>query len=183
MKHLLYTLACCLLVAACSNSEDEAAQPEGDVAAVQASVGSSFPTVIKDAYAPWAKMEDEASYAIHPADAPKASEIDIPPFPDSYIVSSGNMGEGSTALEYVVLICADSPEAVQDFYQRELVGKHGWTYTDQYHVFQQGDGNDFLVRQIPFVSVTALNREGEDMRFVDKEFIERFNTRIQFNYR
>lgn len=183
MKHLLYTLACCLLLAACSDSNDHAASSDDSADAVQASLGSSFPTVIKDAYAPWAKMEDEASYAIHPADAPKASEIDIPPFPESFIVSSGEMGEGPAALQYVVLICADAAEAVQDFYQRELVDKRGWSYSDQYHVFQEGEGDDFLVRAIPFVTVTKLNREGQDMQFVDDAFIKDFNTRIQITYR
>jgi hypothetical protein len=93
------------------------------------------------------------------------------------------MGEGNAKLNFVVLICADASEAVQDYYMRELVENRGWNYADQYHVFQPGTGNDFIVNNTPFVSITALNHEAEEMRFVDKEFARNFVTRIQVTYK
>lgn len=184
MKHLLLCTACIFLfISACSDDTDaDALKDDPALAGIQAA-GSEFPTVVRDAYAPWAKMENEAYAVVHPEDAPKASEIDIPPFPDSFIVSSGSIGEGNTSMRFVTLICADAPEAVQDFYLRELVDKREWTYADQYHVFQPGTGNDFIVKNTPFVSVTTLNPNAEELHFVDSEFLSNFRTRIQITYR
>ncbi|MBN1449021.1 MAG: hypothetical protein JXA28_13910 [Bacteroidetes bacterium] len=173
-----------LLIISCSGETgDDTGLSDGKVVALQASAGSQYPTVVKDAYAPWAKMEQEAYAAVHPSDAPRASDIDIPPFPESYIISSGRIGEGTTGLRFVTLICTDAPESVQSFYLRELVDKRAWTYASQYHVFQPGSGNDFLVNNTPFVSVTTLNPHSEELRFVDRDFLAEFHTRIQITYR
>lgn len=184
MKYtMMFVLACALLCSACGDTQDGAEAAGDSAEAVQTASWSQFPTVTKDAYAPWAKMQGEAFSAVHPEDAPKASEIDIPPFPDSFIISSGTLGEGNTAMRFVILICADAREAVQDYYNRELVEKRGWTYADQYGVFQPGTGNDFIVNNTPFVSITALNHEAEEMRFVDKDFATNFVSRIQVTYK
>lgn len=175
------TAAALLLITACSNESDTDTQVE-DVATLQAGA-SQFPTVVRGAYAPWAKMKSEAYSAIHPEDAPGLKDIDIPPFHDSYIINSGSIGEGPTELHFITLICSDAPEAVQDFYLRELVDERGWSYESQFHVFQPGSGNDFIVNNTPFVSVTALNHGSEEVRSVDEEFLENFKTRVQITYR
>lgn len=182
MKSIMFTaIAVMFLITACSNERDTGT-PAEEVATLQAG-GSQFPTVVRDAYAPWAKMKGEAYSAVHPEDAPVAADIDIPPFPDSYIITSGNIGEGPTELHFVTLICSDAAEAVQDFYLRELVDNRGWNYEAQFHVFQPGSGNDFIVNNTPFVSVTALNARSEEVRYVDEEFLGNFRTRIQITYR
>lgn len=184
MKHaMMILLGCAVLFSACGDVQNNgnAAGDSGET--VQTASWSQFPTVSKDAYAPWAKMQSEAYSNVHPEDAPKASEIDIPPFPDSFIISSGTLGEGNTAMRFVILICADAREAVQDYYTRELVDARGWTYADQYGVFQPGSGNDFIVNNLPFVSITALNHDAEEMRFVDRDFASNFVTRIQVTYK
>ncbi|MDT8322666.1 MAG: hypothetical protein RRA94_01040 [Bacteroidota bacterium] len=184
MKHtMMIILGCAVLFAACGNAQEDGSAAGDSAEVLQSASWSQFPTVSKDAYAPWAKMQDEAFSAVHPEDAPKASDIDIPPFPDSFIISSGTLGAGNTAMRFVILICADAREAVQDYYARELVDGRGWTYADQYGVFQPGTGNDFIVESTPFVSITALNPQAEEMRFVDKEFAANFVTRIQVTYR
>ncbi len=178
----MFLLACAVLIAACGDVQDNNDVIGESAEAVQSASWSQFPTVGKDAYAPWAKMQGEAYSAVHPEDAPKASEIDIPPFPDSFIISSGRLGEGATSMRFVILICADAREAVQDYYTRELVDKLGWTYADQYGVFQPGSGNDFIVNNTPFVSITALNHDAEEMRYVDRDFASNFVSRIQVTY-
>ena len=171
-----------LIISACTDTQNNGDAAGDSAEAVQSATWSQFPTVSKDSYAPWAKLESEAFSAVHPEDAPKASEIDIPPFPDSFIISSGTVGEGITSMRFVILICADAAEAVQDYYTRELVDKRGWTYANQYGVFQPGSGNDFIVNNTPFVSITALNPHSEEMSFVDEEFAKNFVTRIQVTY-
>ena len=184
MKPVLLLLACCtLLLTACSDEVKNGDAAGNGNDALQSAAVSEFPTVVKDAYAPWARMENEAYNNVHPEDAPLAKDIDIPPFPDSFIISSGTMGEGTARMRFVVLICTDAAEAVQDYYSRELVDKKGWTFADQYHVFQPGTGNDFIVSNTPFVSVTALNHDAEEMRYVDKAFARDFITRIQITYK
>ncbi|GEM_PF-2446421 len=181
MKSILFVTAALLLITACSNERDADTQIQ-DITTVQAA-GSQFPTVVHDAYAPWAKMKGEAYSAIHPEDAPGLKDIDITPFPDSYIINSGSIGEGATELHFVTLICSDAAEAVQDFYIRELVDERGWSYEKHFHVFQPGRGNDFITNNTPFVSVTALNHGSEEVRSVDEDFLENFRTRIQITYR
>ncbi|MCB2205053.1 hypothetical protein KQI65_09915 [bacterium] len=183
MKHLtLLFVAVTLLATACSNPDNDAAAGDS-TDAVQAAGVSEFPMMTKDAYAPWAKMQSEAYSSVHPADAPRAADIDIPPFPESFIISSGTVGEDNAKMRFVVLICTDAPEAVQQFYLRELVDGRGWNYADQYSVFQPGTGNDFIVKNTPFVSITSLNPHAEEMRFVDKAFAKNFITRIQVTYK
>jgi hypothetical protein len=174
-----------LLLASCGDKSREDTAPidsAADMKAYAASV-SDFPGVIPDAYAPWARMKGDAVPSVHPEDAPKASTIDIPPFPGSHIVRSGIIGEGATALNFVTLICEDSYEAVIDFYQERLTKDRNWSYADQYNVFQPGKGNEFILHNTPFVSVMHINPEASEMQDVDPGFLKNYRTRIQVTYR
>ncbi|MFZ1728974.1 MAG: hypothetical protein WBQ23_04750 [Bacteroidota bacterium] len=186
MKQLFVMLSLGLLcLASCGDSPREDTAPidsASEMKAYAASV-SDFPGVIPDAYAPWARMKGDAVPSVHPEDAPKASQIDIPPFPGSHIVRSGKIGEGASALSFVTLICEDSHEAVINFYQDRLTKDLNWSYEDQYNVFQPGKGNEFILHNTPFVSVMGINFEASEMQDVDPEFLQNYRTRIQVTYR
>ncbi len=186
MKQLLLTFAVGLLfITSCGDSarDDNApANSAADVKVAAASV-SDFPGVIPDAYAPWARMKGDALPSVRPEDAPKSSEIDIPPFPGSHIVRSGTLGDGAAKLNFITLICEDSYEAVIDFYTERLTKERDWTYADQYNVFQPGKGNEFILHSTPFVSVMRINPDASEMQDVDREFLQHYRTRIQVTYR
>lgn len=184
MKKLMVLFCAAAMLSSCGESgkDDNAPVTNADLKAYAASV-SDFPSVTADAYAPWARMKAEAYNSVHPEDAPAASKVDIPAYPGSFIVRSGTIGEGSTALDFVTLICEDSYEAVIQFYKDRLIDQRGWTYEDQYHVFQPGKDNEFILLNTPFVSVMDVNPEASEMRDVDTDFLSRFRTRIQVTYR
>lgn len=186
MKQLLLTLAVGLFfITSCGDSVRDDNAPIGSPAdtKVVAAAVSDFPGVIPDAYAPWARMKADAVPSIRPEDAPKASEIDIPPFPGSHIVRSGTIGEGAAKLHFITLICEDSYEAVIDFYRDRLTKERNWTYADQYNVFQPGTGNEFILHNTPFVSVMHINPDASEMQDVDADFLRNYHTRIQVTYR
>ncbi len=186
MKQLLVILCTgVLFTAACGDSAREEAEPIDSASEIEGytAAASDFPTVIPDAYAPWALMKGDAYPSVHPEDAPRKNEIDIPPFPGAHIVRSGTLGEGAARLHFVTLICEDSYEAVIDYYQDRLGKDRGWTYEDQYHVFQPGKGNEFILHNTPFVSVMHLNSEAAEMQDVDPAFLKNYRTRIQVTYR
>lgn len=173
----------CLLLASCGDATREDAAPI-DTAELKAyTAKAGVPGVADDSYAPWAKMKGDALPGVHPEDAPHASAIDIPAYPGSYIVRSGRLGEGERALAFVTLICEDSYEAVILFYQERLVEKKGWTFEDQYNVFQPGKDNEFILQNTPFVSVMDINPKASEMQDVDAAFLSNFRTRIQITYR
>jgi hypothetical protein len=185
MKKLFVLLCAGALMAACGDGAGNGDAPmdnPGDLQAYAAKA-DKFPSVSGDAYAPWARMKGEAFHSVHPDDAPKASRIDIPPYPGSHIVRSGRIGDGGGALDFVTLICEDSYEAVIGFYKKRLIEERGWTYEDQYHVFQPGKDNEFILLNTPFVSVMDINPESSEMKDVDPEFLSHFRTRIQVSYR
>lgn len=184
MKRLMILICAAVMLASCGESakDDNAPVTTADLKAYSASV-SDFPSVTADAYAPWARMKADAYTNVHPEDAPAASKVDIPAYPGSYIVRSGTIGEGSTKLDFVTLICEDSYEAVIQFYKDRLIKQRGWTYEDQYNVFQPGEGNEFILQSTPFVSVMDVNPDASEMQDVDAEFLSRFRTRIQVTYR
>lgn len=183
MKNLLSLLLASALLVACGrqNSQQEttsAAEYEAFTASV-----SGAPRVSGNAYAPWARMKADAYRAVHPEDAPSAGTIDIPAYPGSCIVRNGTIGEGTAALDFITLICEDSHEAVIQFYQDRLIDQLGWSYEEQYNVFQPGKGNEFILRNTPFVSVMDLNPDASEMQDVDPGFLKNFRTRIQVTYR
>lgn len=184
MKKLMVLFCAAVLLAACGESgkDDNAPVTTDDLKAYSASA-SDFPSVTAGAYAPWARMKADAYSNVHPEDAPAASKVDIPAYPGSYIVRSGTIGEGSTTLDFVTLICEDSYEAVIQFYKDRLIKQRGWTYEDQYNVFQPGKGNEFILQSTPFVSVMDVNPDASEMQDVDAEFLSHFRTRIQITYR
>jgi hypothetical protein len=174
-----------LLTAACGEAtrDDSAPVDSAKDLAAYAAKAADFPASMPDSYAPWARMRGDAFPSIHPEDAPKASAIDIPPFPGSHIVRSGTIGEGASALNFVTLICEDSYEAVIDYYRERLVKDRGWSYEDQYNVFQPGKGNEFILHNTPFVSVMDINPEASELQDVDPDFLSHYRTRIQVTYR
>ncbi len=181
----LFICACAFACVSCGDASREDSAPiesEKNLDVYAAKV-ADFPAMTPDAYAPWARMRGDAFPSIHPEDAPKASEIDIPPFPGSHIIRSGTIGDGAAALNFVTLICEDSYEAVIGFYKERLVKGRGWTYEDQYNVFQPGKGNEFILLNTPFVSVMDINPEASEVQDVDPGFLEHFRTRIQVTYR
>lgn len=183
MKTLFSLLLVAALLPACGRQSSQ--QDRGDIedfAPAAASVGGA-PRVSDNAYAPWAKMKADAYRAVHPEDAPSAEVIDIPSYPGSCIVRNGKIGEGANALAFITLICEDSHEAVIQFYQKRLIDGLGWTYEEQYNVFQPGKGNEFILQNTPFVSVMDLNPDASEMQDVDPAFLTQFRTRIQVTYR
>lgn len=184
---LLYVIFCMglLFATACGDTAREDGAPIDSASDMKAyaALASDFPAVSPDAYAPWARMKGDAFSSVNPEDAPKASVMDIPPFPGSHIVHSGDIGEGASKLHFVTLICEDSYEAVIDYYQDRLTRERGWNYEDQYNVFQPGKGNEFILHSTPFVSVMHINPDASEMQDVDPEFLKNYRTRIQVTYR
>lgn len=183
MTRLLLLVCACSLLTACGDAGRDDTAPidtANELKAYTAKAGA--PLMTEGAYAPWAKMKGDALPGVHPEDAPRTDEIDIPLYPGSYIVRSGKLGEFENSLRFVTLICEDSYEAVILFFQDRLIGDRDWTFDDQYNVFQPGKGNDFILQNTPFVSVMDINPESSEMQDVDAEFLSHFRTRIQVTY-
>lgn len=157
IRNITFAILAAVAVSGCgdsgSSATDSSAQPKASGSeagtAAQAPAKSTMPP---GGYAPKLSMPSDppdhsevpiAAMFLQSAKVPQASDVNIPRYPDSMIMSTMETGQWSTGdedakqLPGMILLAPDDVEAVLAFYKEKLPG---WQYKDFYGVHTLWNG-------------------------------------------